>query len=47
MSQEDAKQVLLEQVREVEDRGRIYHAAVELDIATDQPVPDPTFPAAP
>jgi pimeloyl-ACP methyl ester carboxylesterase len=32
---------MLELVRETDDRGRIFQAAVDVKIATDKPVPDP------
>jgi hypothetical protein len=32
---------MLELVREFDDRGRIFHAAVEVEIPTDLPVPEP------
>ena len=32
---------MLERVREFDDRGRIFHAAIGLDVATDEIVPDP------
>jgi hypothetical protein len=35
---------LLERVRELDDRGRIYHASVPIDIATDTSVPVPSYP---
>ena len=36
----DRKQ-MLELVREFDDRGRLFHAFVDLDVATDMTVPDP------
>jgi acetyl esterase/lipase len=33
---------MLDLVREFDDRGRIYHAAVDLDVTTDADVPDPS-----
>jgi pimeloyl-ACP methyl ester carboxylesterase len=35
--------LLLETVKEFDDRGRIYYAAVDVDVATDQAVPDPVY----
>ncbi len=34
---------MLELVREFDDRGRIFHAAIDLEIATDKPVAEPTY----
>jgi hypothetical protein len=33
---------MLELVREFDDAGRVFHAALDVDIATDQEVPEPT-----
>ncbi len=35
---------LLERVRDLDDRGRIFHAAIDLEIATDEVVADPVAP---
>jgi Prolyl oligopeptidase family len=35
---------LLERVRELDDRGRIYYASVPIDITTDTSVPVPSYP---
>ncbi len=35
---------LLERVRDFDDRGRIFWAAVDLTIATDEEIPDPSYP---
>ncbi len=34
---------MLELVREFDDRGRLFHAAIELEIADDAEVPEPTY----
>jgi pimeloyl-ACP methyl ester carboxylesterase len=34
---------LLERVREFDDRGRIYYASIPIDIASDKPVPTPSY----
>ena len=34
---------MLELVREFDDRGRVFHAYVDLEIATDQQVPTPAL----
>ncbi len=34
---------MLELAREFDDRGRIFHAAVDLTIQSDRPVPEPSF----
>ncbi len=38
----DAK-TMIELAREFDDRGRIFHAMVEVDVTSSQPPPEPTF----
>lgn len=36
--------MLLELARELDDRGRVFHGAIDLEIRTDRPVPEPRHP---
>jgi hypothetical protein len=35
---------MLELVREFDDRGRVFHAAVDVEVPGDRPVPEPRNP---
>jgi hypothetical protein len=35
---------LLDRVREFDDRGRIFHASIPIEVSTDATVPTPTYP---